>query len=123
MAADAAAVSLRGVAKSAVVSDGKDSPDNGDGDEDVGNNLDDGDKNDRAIHSPDTATAATAAANKDDDEGVSRKTLVTAIIRRKTDATDADIPEGGASNGLMMKLRQYLNLTVEALALPRGGCS
>jgi hypothetical protein len=111
------------VAKAAVVSDGKDSRD--DGDDDGGDDDDDGDDEDRAINLPDTAAAADDG-NKDndkDDEGVPRKTLVTATIGRKTDAADADIPEGGASNGPTKKLRQYSSLTFEASAPSRSGCS
>ncbi len=73
---------------------------------------------------PDTAAAAAAAADDDnDDEGVPRKTLVNAMIRRKSDAAEADILEGGASNGPTMKLRQYSSFTFEASAPPRSGCS
>jgi hypothetical protein len=70
-----------------------------------------------------TATVTTAAADNDDDEGVPRKTLVTATIQRKTDVANADIPEGGASDGPMTKLRQYSSLTFKALDPPRSGCS
>ncbi len=42
---------LGGAAKAAVVSNGKDSPDDGNGDDDGGNNDDDGDNHDRAINS------------------------------------------------------------------------
>jgi hypothetical protein len=113
---------LGGAAKAAVVSDGEDLPDDGDGDGDYdgGDDDDDGDDDDRAINSSDTAAAAATA---DDDEGMPRKTLVTAMIRRKTDAADDDIPEEGASNGPTMKLRQYSSLTFEASAPPRSGCS
>ncbi len=113
------------MAKAAVVSNGEDLPDNGDGNDDGGDDDDDRDNNDdRAINLPDTAVAAAAAVDIDDNnEGVLRKTLVTATIRRKNYATDADIPEGGALNGPTTKLRQLLSLTFEALAPPRSGCS
>jgi hypothetical protein len=90
-------------------SDGKDMPDDGNGDNDSGNNDDDGNNNDWAINSPDHAAAA--AANNDNDEGMPRKILVTAMLFRKTDAANADIPEGGASNGPTTMLTQYLSLT------------
>jgi hypothetical protein len=122
LAAGAATVAVSGgAAKAAAMSKGKDSLDDGDGDDDGGDNDDDGDDNDRAINLPDNAAAA-ATNNDDNDESVPRKTLVTATIRRKTDATDADIPEGRASNGQTMKFRQCLSLTFKALALPRSGC-
>ncbi len=110
------------------MSDGKDSPDDGDGDDDGGDDDDDGDNDDRAINLSDTAAAAAAAATaaaavNNDDEGMPRKTLVTTTIQRKMDAAGADIPEGGASNGPTMKLRQYSSLIFEASALPRSGCS
>jgi hypothetical protein len=111
---------LKGVAKAAVVSNGKDWPD--DGNNNGGNNGDDSDNDDQAINLPNHA-ATTTAANNNDDEGVPRKTLVTTTIWKKTDAANADIPEGGASNRRMTKLRQYLNLTFESLAPPRSGCS
>jgi hypothetical protein len=102
----------------------KDLPDNGDGDDDGSDNDNNGDDDSRAINSSDTAAAND---NEDDnnngDEGVPRKTLVTATIRRKMDAANADIPEGGASNGPTTKLRQYSSLNFEALAPPTGGCS
>ncbi len=116
------------------MSDSEDSPD--DGNDDGGNDDDDGDVDDRAINSPDTAGtielqyhAANNAAegggddDDDDDEGVPRKTLVTATIRRKTDAADADIPEGGALNGPTTKVGQYSSLTFKASAPSRSGCS
>jgi hypothetical protein len=56
-------------------------------------------------------------------EGVPRKTLVTTTIQRKTDTNDADIPEGGASNGPTTKVGQYLSLTFKVSAPPRSGCS
>ncbi len=127
------------------MSNGKDFPDNSNGNNKGGNNDEDRDDNDRAINMPNTAAAATtaaaaaaaaatttaaataaaiaAAAATNNDEGVLRKTLVTATIRRKMDAANADIPEGWASNGPTTKLRQYLSLTFEALAPPRSGCS
>ncbi len=61
--------------------------------------------------------------DKDNNEGVPRKTLVTATIRRKTYAANADISEGGASNGPTTKVRQYSSLNLKAPALPRSGCS
>ncbi len=61
--------------------------------------------------------------NNDNNEVMPRKTLVTATIRRKTDAANADIPEGGASNGPTTKVGQYSSLAFEALARPRSGCS
>ncbi len=121
LAAGAAAVPvLGGAVKAAVMSDGKDSPDdcNGNKEKDGGNNDNAGDNKDWGINLPDTAAAATNEDddNNDDDEGMLRKNLVIATIWRKTDATDADIPEGGASNGPTTKLRQYSSLTVKALA-------
>ncbi len=105
-----------------VVSGGKDLLDNCDGNNNSGNDDDDGDNNDQAINLPDTATAATSNAATND-EGMPRKILVTATIRRKMDAADANILEGGALNGPTTKLRQYSSLTFESLALPRSGCS
>jgi hypothetical protein len=104
----------------AFVSNGKDLPDNGNSNKDRGNN---GDIDNQAINLPNTATADDNDNDDDDDEGVPRKTLVTATIRRKTDAANADIPEGGALNGPMTKLRQNSSLTFKALAPPRSGCS
>jgi hypothetical protein len=118
------------------MSDGKDLPDDGNGNDDGGDNDDDGDDNNQAINSPDTAGtielqyhAADNAAggggdnDDDDDEGVPRKTLVTATIRRKTDAANADFPEGGVLNGRTTKVGQYSSITFEASAPPRSGCS
>ncbi len=104
-----------------VVSNGKGLPDNGNGNNDCGNDDNDRDNDNRPINLPDTAVAA--AADDDNDEGMPRKTLVTTMIRRKKDSTNADIPEGGVSNGPMTKLRQYSSLTFEASTLPRSGCS
>jgi hypothetical protein len=117
------------------VSDGEDSPDDGDGEDDCGDDDDDGDDDDRAINSANTVgtielqyhaadNAAGGGEDDDDDdgEGVPRKTLVTATIRRKTNAADADIPEGGASNG-PTTIGQYSSLTFEASAPPRSGCA
>jgi hypothetical protein len=106
-----------------VMSDGKDLPDNDKGNNKGGHNDNDGDNEDRAINLSYTAAAAAIADNNDNDEGVPRKTLVTAMIQRKMDAANADILEGGMSNGLTMKLRQYSSLTFEASAPPRSGCS
>ncbi len=90
------------------MSNSKDLPDNGNGDDAGGDNDNDKDDSNRAINSSDTATATAADDDDDDnDEGMLRKTLVTATIRRTMDATDTDIPDGGALNGPTMKLRQY----------------
>jgi hypothetical protein len=118
------------------VSDGKDLPDNSNGEDDCGDDDNDGDNNDWAINLPATIgtvklqyhaanNAAGGGGDNDDNdfEGVPRKTLVTVTIWRKTDATDTDILEGGTSNGPTTKVRQYSSLTFEASALPRSGCS
>ncbi len=109
--------------KAAVVSNGKDFPDDSYGNDGSGDNDNNGDDNDRAIKLPHTATTNDNNKDANDlDEGVPRKTLVTAMIRRKTDATNTDIPEGGASNGPTRKLRQYSSLTFKASAPLRSGC-
>ncbi len=123
----------RGAAKAAVVSDGEDFPD--DGDDNCGDNNEDGDDNNWAISLPDTVgtiklqyhaadNAARGGGDNDNnnDECMPRKTLVTATIRRKTDAANSD-PEGGASNRPTTNVGHYSSLTFEALALPRSGCS
>jgi hypothetical protein len=104
------------------VSGGKDLPEEGNSDANGCGNDDDRGNNERAINSPDTA-ATTTVNDNDDDEGMPRKTLVAAMIQRKTDAANADTSERGASNGQRTKLRQYLSLTFEAFAPPRSGCS
>ncbi len=111
---------LGGATKAMVVSDGEDLPDDGNGNDEGGDNDDDGDDNNQAISLPNTAAAAN---NEDNDEGMPRKSLVTTTIRRKTDAANADIPEGGAPNRLTTKLRQYSSLTFKASTPPRSGCS
>jgi hypothetical protein len=47
-------------------------------------------------HAPDNAAGGGGDNDDDNDEGVPRKTLVTATILRKANSADADIPEGGA---------------------------
>ncbi len=106
-----------------VVSNGEDLPNDSNGNNGGGDDDNDGDDDDQAINLPDYAPAATAANKDANDEGMPRKTLVTATIRKKMDAANADIPKGGASNGPMLKLRQYSGLTFEAMAPPRSGCS
>jgi hypothetical protein len=74
-------------------------------DDNVGDDDEEGDNNDHAINFPNTAAVNNNDDNKDD-EGMPRKTLVTATIQRKIDAANADIPEGGALNRPIMKLGQ-----------------
>ncbi len=86
------------MAKAAVVSDGEDLPEDGDGNNDGGDDDNNRDDDNQAINLPDTATANNEDEDndiEDNGEGMPRKTLVTATNRRKTDAADADIPEGG----------------------------
>jgi hypothetical protein len=60
------------------MSNGKDSPDNCNGDDDGGVDDDDRDDDERAIKLPNTA--AVVADYESDDEGMPRKTPVTAMI-------------------------------------------
>jgi hypothetical protein len=69
-------------------------------------------------HAANNAARGGGDNNNNNDEGVPKKTLVTSMIRRKTDAANADISEGGVLNRPTTKVGQYLSLTFEALPRP-----